>query len=320
MVVGDLVWDEFIWGKVERISPEAPVPVVLETRRSYMPGGAANVANNLRSIGCAVSLVGKVGDDAEGKTLLEDIKKLGIATNGILCDKKSPTIVKTRVIAQHQQVVRVDRETVGLSPDFANQLATFIIKQLPAFDAIIIEDYGKGVINPGLLHKVFPVARQLNKVIAVDPKEDHFDFYAGATVITPNRKEAENAVSYLKIKDDQNRFRMNVARLNTDKDLNSAGKELLRYLDLEAVLITLGEQGMRLFEKDKPPLHIDTVAQEVFDVSGAGDTVIAVFTAALASGAGKRESAILANFAAGIVVGKLGVATVSQQELLKTIR
>lgn len=320
MVVGDLVWDEFIWGKVERISPEAPVPVVLQTRRSYMPGGAANVANNLKSLGCSVSLVGKVGDDVEGRMLLADLKKKGIETGGVLRDKESSTIVKTRVIAQHQQVVRVDREGLGVSAKSAKGLAAFIIKQLPKFDAIIIEDYGKGVINPELLHKVFPVARRSNKVISVDPKEDHFDFYAGATVITPNRKEAENAVRYLKIKDTQNRFRLNAARLNTDKDIDSAGKELLRYLNLEAVLITLGEQGMRLFEKGRPPVHIDTVAQEVFDVSGAGDTVIAVLTASLVSGAGKSEAAHIANSAAGIVVGKLGVATVSRQELLQAIR
>lgn len=320
MVVGDLVWDEFIWGKVERISPEAPVPVVLQTRRSYMPGGAANVANNLKSLGCSVSLVGKVGNDAEGRMLLADLKKRGIETGGILRDKKSPTIVKTRVIAQQQQVVRVDREVVDASVDSANKLADFIIKNLPKFDAIIIEDYGKGVINPDLLHKVFPVARRLNKIISVDPKEDHFDFYAGATVITPNRKEAENAVRYLKIKDTTGRFRLNVARLTSDRDIDSAGKELLRYLNLDAVLITLGEQGMRLFEKGRLPIHIDTVAQEVFDVSGAGDTVIAAFTTALVSGAGKSGAAHIANFAAGIVVGKLGVATVSRQELLQAIR
>jgi len=320
LVVGDLILDEFIWGSVERISPEAPVPVVLQNKRSYMPGGAANVANNLSSLGARVSIVGKVGDDAEGKMLLSELKKRGINSDGVIIDSKHPTILKTRIIAQHQQVVRVDRESVGLSADSTEKIAGFIIKNIPKFDALVIEDYGKGVIKPELLEKICPVARKLKKIITVDPKEDHFNYYVGVTAITPNRKEAENAIRHLKIKDTQNRFKVNITSLSTDRDINLAGRELLRYLNLESVLITLGERGMRLFEKGKEkPVHIDTVAQEVFDVSGAGDTVIATLTLGLASGADKLTAAHLANFAAGIVVGKVGVATVSRQELLKRI-
>jgi D-glycero-beta-D-manno-heptose-7-phosphate kinase len=321
LVVGDLILDEFIWGTVDRISPEAPVPVVLQKKRSYMPGGAANVANNLRSLGCRVAIAGKIGDDAEGKLLLSEMKKRGVNSDGVVIDKNTPTIVKTRIIAQHQQVVRVDREAVGLSADSTQEISDHILKHLDKFDALIIEDYGKGVINPGLLDMICPAARKLNKIISVDPKEEHFDYYRGVTVITPNRKEAENAVQHLKIKDTENKFKIHTARLSGDKEIDSAGKELLRYLDLQAVLITLGEKGMRLFEKGKDkPVHIDTVAQEVFDVSGAGDTVIATLTLALASGASKLTAAHLANFAAGIVVGKVGVATVTPQELLKKIQ
>ncbi|MDP3143000.1 MAG: D-glycero-beta-D-manno-heptose-7-phosphate kinase [Candidatus Omnitrophota bacterium] len=320
LVVGDLILDEFIWGSVDRISPEAPVPVVLQSKRSYMPGGAANVANNLKSLGAKVSIVGMVGGDAEGKMLLAELHKRGINSEGILIDKKYPTIVKTRIIAQHQQVVRVDRENTNSGIDPSKGIADFILKNITRFDALIIEDYGKGVISPQLLAKICPAARKLNKIITVDPKEEHFDYYKGATAITPNRKETENAIRHLKIKDTKNDFKLNIAHLSTEQDIESAGKELLRYLDLKAVLITLGERGIRLFEKGKPKsVHIDTVAQEVFDVSGAGDTVIATLTLSLASGADMLTAAHLANFAAGIVVGKVGVATVNQQELLERI-
>jgi rfaE bifunctional protein kinase chain/domain len=320
LVVGDLIWDEYIWGTVERISPEAPVPVVLQNRMSFMPGGAANVANNLRSLGARVTISGQIGNDAEGKMLLADLKKKGVNNSGIMVNKNFPTIVKTRIVAQHQQVVRVDREKVGPIGDGGEKISRFVLKNLEQFDALIIADYGKGAVNPDLLHKVFPAAKRMNKIISIDPKEDHFDYYRGATAITPNRKEAENAIRHLKIKDTANSFKVNFARLNTDKEIDAAGKELLRYLDLQAVLITLGERGMRLFEKGRArPFHIDTVAQEVFDVSGAGDTVIATFTLGLACGASKLEAAHLANSAAGIVVGKVGAATASPQELLRKI-
>lgn len=317
LIIGDVILDEYIWGNVDRISPEAPVPVVLATKKSFMPGGAANVANNISSLGARASLVGAVGDDKNKEIFLSELKKRDLDTNGIFADSNRPTTVKTRIIAQHQQVVRVDWEAAdSIDSVLCKKMANNINKNLEKYDAIIIEDYGKGVISAPLLKQIFPAAKAKRKIITVDPKEEHFELYFGATAITPNRKETENAIRNIKIRNNRQTLSINVDKLNTDSHINLAGKELLKYLNLDAVLITLGEHGMRLFEKDKSPFHIDTVAQEVFDVSGAGDTVIATFTLALASGASMKEAAEIANFAAGIVVGKFGVATTNQKELL----
>ena len=188
------------------------------------------------------------------------------------------------------------------------------------FDAVIIEDYGKGMINALLLEELRNLNRYKKKIITVDPKEEHFRFYEGATSITPNRKELENAIRNLKIKDDKNKFRLNSDRLFTNEDINTAAREILKYLKLDSILVTLGEHGMRLFEKGGRITHIPTVAQEVFDVSGAGDTAISVFTLALSCGATKPEAAHIANYAAGIVVGKLGTATTTRKELIERIK
>jgi len=322
LVVGDLILDEYIWGTVERISPEAPVPVVWATRRSFVPGGAANVANNIRSFGADVRLIGVVGRDKNADTLLSELKKKGISLSGVITDSKRHTTVKTRIIAGHQQVVRVDWEDVDCLGERANREILRRIKGwLDYIDAIIIEDYGKGVINKHLLEGIFKLTRKVKKIVTVDPKEEHFKFYQGVTSITPNRKELENAVRNLRISDSTNRFKAYTDRLMTDEDIDNAAHQVMRYLRLGSLLVTLGEQGMRLFEKGlKSPQHIPAVAQEVYDVSGAGDTVIATFTLALACGADKVEAATLANFAAGIVVGKIGTAVTNREELLNRIR
>ena len=321
LVIGDLILDEYIWGSVERISPEAPVPVVWANKRTYVPGGAANVANNIRSLDGGICLAGVIGKDENADILRSELKKRRMATGGIFTDPGRHTTVKTRIIAGHQQVVRVDWEHRDSLPREINQkIVKFIKKNIDGFDAIIIEDYGKGVINMQLLQDLIATAHAHKKIIAVDPKEEHFQFYHGVTSITPNRKELENAIRNLRIKDATNSFKFNTDKLFTDKDVDSAAQEILKYLDLESILVTLGEQGMRLFEKNGRVTHIPTVAQEVFDVSGAGDTVIAAFALALACGASKLEAAHIANFAAGIVVGKLGTAVTTRKELLERIK
>jgi D-beta-D-heptose 7-phosphate kinase/D-beta-D-heptose 1-phosphate adenosyltransferase len=306
LVVGDLILDEFLWGDVSRISPEAPVPVVWVKKESFMPGGASNVANNLSSLGAKVYLAGVVGDDERGAILKSELEQKGVNTSGIITDNSRPTILKTRVVAQHQQVVRIDKERVDpLSPAIVGKLVRYIESIMEEIDAVIIEDYGKGVITSALLGKVVPLAKRHNKVISVDPKEEHFKYYRGISVITPNNHEASRAVGF-EIKDDATLIR--------------AGQVLLKKLNCRIALITLGENGMAVFQKSKPMKHIPTVAQEVFDVSGAGDTVIASYTLSLAIGADPIMAAHIANCAAGIVVGKVGLAVVTPDELLNRIK
>ncbi len=321
LVIGDLILDEYIWGSVERISPEAPVPVLWAKKRTFVPGGTANVANNIRSLGAQVSLLGVTGDDANSKILFTELKKRKINTQGIFIERKRHTTVKTRILAGHQQVVRVDWEhTHALPEDLNLRILRYIQKNIRSFDAVIIEDYGKGVINVELLGKLVCLAKAHKKIITVDPKEENFQFYRGVTSITPNRKELENAIRNLKIKDTHNRFKINTDRLFTDKDIDSAARQITEYLNLDSILVTLGEQGMKLLERNGRLTHIPTQAQEVFDVSGAGDTVISSFTLALCAGASKLEAAHIANFAAGIVVGKLGTAVTNSRELLERIK
>lgn len=306
LVVGDLILDEFIWGNVSRISPEAPVPVVWVSSENFMPGGASNVANNIRSLGGEVYLAGVVGEDERGDALRSLLRDKGVRCEGVLSDPDRPTTQKTRVIAQHQQVVRIDREKqIPLSEKLISDILAFIRGKINEVDALIIEDYGKGVIVPRLVKEIVRIAKKKNKIITVDPKETHFSYYRGVTTITPNHHEAASAVGF-PIKD--------------DASLAKAGKKLLEKLACENVLITLGENGMCLFQKGKPMEKIPTIAQEVFDVSGAGDTVISAYTLARACKASASEAAHISNCAAGIVVGKVGVAVTSKDELLGRIR
>lgn len=306
LVIGDLMLDEFIWGDVSRISPEAPVPVVWVKKESFMPGGASNVANNLRSLGADVHLVGVVGDDKNGAILKGELEQKGIHVAGIMTDESRPTILKTRVVAHHQQVVRIDKENKEkLSDAMISRMAAYVEDIIKDVDAVIIEDYAKGVITPALLKKVVPLAKKHGKIISVDPKEEHFKYYKGISVITPNNHEAARAVGF---------------EINDRETLIKAGAKLLSKLNCKIGLITLGENGMAVFQKDRPMEQIPTVAQEVFDVSGAGDTVIASYTLALASGADPISAAHISNCAAGIVVGKVGIAVVAPDELLERIK
>lgn len=303
LVIGDLMLDEFVWGSVDRISPEAPVPVVWVERESVMPGGAANVAGNIRALGGEVELLGVVGEDEVGHRLLQEVEQQGISTEWIVTDPKRPTTSKSRVIAHHQQVVRIDREGLervgGPALESVLRAAQALI---PRADGIVIEDYGKGLIQPTLLKAVIRLARRQGKIVTVDPKEEHIASYRGVTALTPNKREASLAAG-IPIRD--------------ETTLRQAAEKILRKLKPEVLLVTLGEEGMYLFSRDgRKPARIPTVAREVFDVSGAGDTVIAVFTLARAGGASFLEAAALANAAAGVVVGKVGTATCSPEELL----
>ena len=307
LVIGDFILDQFVWGSVQRISPEAPVPVVNVQRESYMPGGSLNVANNIRTLGGIVYPCGVVGRDLEGRMLLKTMRREGIDTGGIVYDRSRPTSLKTRVIAHSQQVVRFDREkTEDISTEDCKKILRFVRQRIQDVNVVIIEDYGKGVIQPPLLKEVLKVAKKFHKPILVDPKEKNFSYYSGITAITPNRSEAYAG------------FLNSHSSVRTHS-LEEVGRGLLKKLKCEAVLITLGEDGMALFEKGGSITRIPTAAREVYDVSGAGDTVIAIFGLALAAGAKLREAAILSNLAAGIVVGKLGTATITSEEFREAI-
>ncbi len=322
MVIGDIMLDRHIQGNVTRISPEAPVPVVLEEKSFYTPGGAANVSNNLRSLGAKVLQIGRTGNDFEGKILKRELKRKGIDLSGIFVDSKAPTITKTRVIALHQQVVRIDREKTNVKIDkkIFDKICELISSEINSYDGIIISDYGKGIVTPELLSFVCSLSLKKKKVITVDPKVEHFAYYRNVTGITPNLKEAENAIRNIKITEKSaQKLAIHSDKLDSDEMINLAGEELLKYLNLESLLITLGERGMRLFEKGKKVVSIATKAREVFDVTGAGDAVISLFTLSLACGASKRLSAELSNIAAGIVVGKLGSVAVTKEELIEGI-
>ena len=306
LVIGDIMIDDYIWGSVSRISPEAPVPVVEVKAEELRLGGAANVAANVRSLGGWAILVGAVGDDALAERLTEDLVKHGIDGGGIIVDKGRPTTVKTRVIAGSQQIVRFDRESFEDGKgEGLRRIQGAIEEKLGQVDGLIISDYGKGVITEALLHWLIPQALQRKKTISVDPKENHFPLYRGVTVITPNHREAGIAVG---------------KAIRTEEDLNNVGLDLLSKIGVNSVLITRGAQGMRLFERGKPPVQIDTVAREVYDVVGAGDTVVGALTLSLAAGASMEEAARISNYAASVVVGKKGTATVALRELEDSLR
>lgn len=321
LVVGDLVLDQYIKGSVTRISPEAPVPIVLQQEAFYTPGGAANVANNLASLGAQVTLVGKIGDDIEGAILSKELAKRHIKTIGLFVDPLVPTIFKTRIIAQHQQVVRVDRESPiqdGVDVVKLNKVLPFLKKHLTSFDAVIISDYGKGLIDQQLLNVVHQLAVSQKIPVIVDPKVEDLRFYGRVTSITPNKREAELALKAIPESARQS-FGIVSTTLDKTQEVEANGRGLLNYLGLESILITLGEHGMYLFEHGKKPFPIPTRAQEVYDVSGAGDTVISVFALCLATGASKSHAADIANYAAGVVVGKMGAVAITMDELKKAL-
>lgn len=309
LIIGDLVLDRYIFGKVNRISPEAPVPVVEVIRESFLMGCAANVANNIIALGGTASVAGIIGNDSHGETLLELLKSRNINIDGVLADKR-PTSVKTRVIAHNQQVVRFDREDrkklEGRNLDY---LLTYIRNAITGHDAVIVSDYKKGVVSSALMNEVVLFSKTSGNFVAVDPKVGHFHLYRDVSLITPNLVEASHG-SGVEIKD--------------EKSLIRAGKALIDKLSCLYVLITRGEEGMTLFKRqtgmdDVSILHFPTTAKKVFDVTGAGDTVIAAFTLAYSAGATMEESAAIANHAAGIVVGEVGTAVPVIDKLLKSL-
>jgi D-glycero-beta-D-manno-heptose-7-phosphate kinase len=309
LVVGDVMLDQFIWGNVARISPEAPVPVVDFVRESFMPGGAANVARNLSALKASTELFGIIGRDDGGKRLKDLLREQNVNCFGVLPDSRRPTSMKTRIVAHQQQVVRVDRESrLELDGPTTRRLLAALEPRILSSDAVIVGDYGKGVVTQGLLDEVRHVCHARGVWLSVDPKPVHSIQLAGLSLITPNRKEVFElaGVSDGTRADDPLK----------DGSLLQAADKLLHELQPAVLLVTLGDQGMLLCHRNHKPFHIPTVAQEVFDVSGAGDTVIASFTMAITAGASPVEAAIISNHAAGVVVGKMGTATVSPEELL----
>jgi D-glycero-beta-D-manno-heptose-7-phosphate kinase len=305
IVVGDVMLDEFVWGKVARISPEAPVPVVEVASESRHVGGAGNVARNVRALQGAAFLVGVVGRDAAAQRIRAELEAAGVRFALVSADDGRPTTVKTRIIAHQQQIVRTDRECAdAISTALADELLARIHEALPSAGGVIVSDYQKGVVTPRVMRAIVSAARRRHVPVLVDPKVRHFALYRRATVVTPNQNEAELASGL---------------RIRSEEDLSAAGHRLLKMLDAEALLITRGEQGMDLFCRGRRPMHVPTFAREVYDVTGAGDTVIATLALALAAGARMPEAAVLANCAAGVVVGKVGTATTSQEELLVAI-
>ena len=305
LVLGDLMTDRYLWGRVERISPEAPVPVVSIDRETDSLGGSANVAHNLASLGARVELLGLVGADGAGTRLIEALAERGVDTRGVAVDKTRRTTVKTRVIAHQQQVVRTDEEDAqDAAGDAETRLLDAIARALPSAEALIVSDYGKGVITKATLDAALSLAKTRGVPVCVDPKETHFLSYVGASVLTPNVHEAGRAFG---------------RPLRDRETLLEAGAVLRERLSADALLITRGPDGMSLFEKGGAVTHLPTVAREVFDVTGAGDTVVSVYALALAAGAPPPACAFLANHAAGLVIRHAGTAVTTAEELLASL-
>jgi len=311
VVVGDVMLDQFIWGNVGRISPEAPVPVVEFQRESFMPGGAANVARNLSALGVRTELFAVVGRDDAAKNLEQLLSDQRVDCRGLLAHGSRATSIKTRIVAHQQQVVRVDRETrLDIDGPTTRRLLTTLEPAILAADAVIVGDYGKGVVTQGLLDELRKFCHARGVWLSMDPKPIHQLNLSGLSLITPNRKETFELANL----PDSTRAPDPLQ----DEGLMRAADKLLTDLQPALLLITLGDQGMLLCQRKQRPFHIPTVTQEVFDVSGAGDTVIASFTLAIAAGASPVEAAIISNHAAGVVVGKVGTATVTPNELLQS--
>ena len=296
IVLGDIMLDKYLWGQVDRISPEAPVPVVDVKKDTSCLGGAGNVCHNLESLDASPVLIGVVGKDAAGEWIKNNIPD----SSGIFTVKNRPTSIKTRVIAYQQQVVRFDQEsTHPIPPKIREDIFSFI--QQEKFDGLIISDYKKGIINQSLMEKILPYLDKNNIPVFADPKVKNISLLSPVTMLTPNHHEAA---------------RITHKPCNTDIEVEEAGKRIFSRVSTQYLIIKRGQQGMTYFSKDEPPIHIPTIAKEVYDVTGAGDTVIATAGLALLAGASIKEAAVLANTAASIVIGKIGTATLSREELL----
>ncbi len=301
LVVGDLMLDEFIWGRVDRISPEAPVPVVRVTRESIHLGGAANVVHNLCALGGQATVCGLVGADRAGRRVLTELKRINANTSGVISSSRVVTIRKTRIVAHNQQVVRFDHEAANPPPRPLASIVRFLEHRAGEYDVVLVSDYGKGAVDPLVLAALDRVRQRHGTKIIVDPKKLNYSRYRNLTLATPNTAEALEAAG---------------VQGNDDQSIELAGQTLLDRWQAQAILITRGEEGMSLFKRNSKTRHFPTVARAVFDVTGAGDTVTAVCALALGAGASFEEAALLANHAAGVVVGKVGTATVGPNELV----
>jgi D-beta-D-heptose 7-phosphate kinase/D-beta-D-heptose 1-phosphate adenosyltransferase len=309
VVYGDVMLDEFVWGDVTRISPEAPVPVVDIRRESVHLGGAANVLANLLALGSRASVVGVVGSDTAGERLRQELRRAAGgegADETLVVDESRPSTIKTRIIAHNQLVVRADRERrTPVEASVEERLVQALLRALAGADVLVVSDYDKGAVTQRVLGEILPAAREQGIPVLVDPKIRNFSFYHPATLVTPNHHEA---------------LQLAGMEEHTDEGLKAAAHIIRERLACESVLITRGERGMMLLEKEREPVYVETAAREVYDVTGAGDTVIATVSAALAAGASMLEAAILANQAAGIVVGKVGTATATADEIVNSIQ
>jgi len=305
LVIGDVMLDEYIKGKTNRISPEAPVVVVQVEEKEYVPGGAANVAKNIRDLGAKVYLTGVIGKDNKGILLKEKLKGNSIPIIGIKEDSLRPTTTKTRIIAHHQQIVRIDEEkTEEIQEKTIKELITFIVKKINGIDGVIMSDYAKGCLNRKFLKRIIPIILQRKKLIVVDSKADSFKPYFGVAAIICNEKEARAVCG---------------GEIVKEKSISELGRILLKGINCQALLITLGEKGIAVFQKRKKPVYIPAIAQEVYDVTGAGDTVTSVFTLGVVSGLNFVDASYLANIAAGEVIKKVGASTVTQLELHRSL-
>jgi len=306
LVVGDLMVDEYLWGDVERISPEAPVQVVTIKDEDFSLGGSGNVVNNVVELGAKVSAVGVIGTGTDGQILLNKLNELGVDIAGIFQDSNRPTTRKTRIIASNQHVLRIDRETKeSISEPTFEEIVKYLEDKIPDVDVVLISDYGKGLITEALMARLIAAAQKHKKITIADPKGLDFSKYSGVSLITPNKKEAALA-SGIEVVD--------------ETTLIEAGNKILQRVGIDKLLITCGKDGMVLFDRNKAPYKIRAEARQVYDVSGAGDTVLAVLGLAVASGISFEDGAVLANTSAGIVVGKVGTATVSRQELSSALK
>lgn len=301
LVIGDLMLDEYIWGKVRRISPEAPVPVVEAYEKTYMAGGAGNSASNIASLGGVATLTGLIGKDTQGEYFCEKLTELGIDTSHLLTESSLPTITKTRVIANKQHIVRVDVEKRDpLSPQLEEQLLGKILNLIRDSEVVVISDYGKQIVSKNLAQTVIREARSAGIPVIIDPKGNQYEKYRGGTIITPNVMEAEQALR---------------CEIRNEEDIFKAGDAMNSLIEGEAVLLTRGAEGMTLFRRNGDPVTVPAVARNLFDVTGAGDTVVATLAMCMACNADLEDAVYLANLAAGLVVEKLGTATVTGKEL-----
>lgn len=304
-VIGDMMLDCYYWGNVGRISPEAPVPIVEVEKEFSRFGGAMNVVNNISTLGGIPVPLGVIGNDQNGKTLRKLLKANRINDLGIITDQERPTTAKTRVIAENQHIVRIDKEkTTPISVKVENKILSFLKKEIRRIDAIILQDYNKGVLTRNLIDKVITLAKESKKILTVDPKFNNFFAYEHVTVFKPNRKETEDALS---------------VRLKTASDITNAGNTLLKNLKARYILLTLGSEGIALFENGKPERRVPTKARNVADVSGAGDTVISTLTMALIAGADIYDATYLANYAGGLVCEEVGIVPIEQKKLFNAV-